>query len=214
MSIIYNGFDSKTDFDLCIASKEIPTAVPKYSTESVPYMSGAWVFPQNEYEPINIKYTFSVTGENKRDLNTKKHQLDRWIKKASYDKKLFDTDISSSNYFFVYIAKSAWEGESDEQATFTAEFMCYPFMFSPVETVQKSLTSTAQTIVINNDGDHTADTAITTTGSATVTLNSVVYSFSSAGTYRGQLTLQMGENSLSVKGTGTLTISYQKELFG
>lgn len=127
--IIYNGKNSLKDFDLYIASKDIPVPKRKQITETVPYMSGLWDFSYldgvDQYEAITLKYSFDVIADNKRDLNAQKHELLEWVHGAG-DGKLYDTDISTDYHYSVYQAQATWS-ETDLQGLLTVEFLCYPF---------------------------------------------------------------------------------------
>lgn len=209
--IIYNGKDSFNSFGLYPASKEIPSPVRKIVTDTVPYMSGLWDFSQDEYEPIKIKYTFDVIGENKRDLNAQKNRLLEWINIPSADGRLYDTDISAENYFSVYNAVASWS-EEDLQGLLTAEFTCYPFMKTPETEITKRLSSTASDVSINVSGVRSIYPIITVSSSAQITYDGVTYTFT-AGTFDSAFKIAAGENTLSVKGSGNLTLKYWGESF-
>ena len=91
--IIYNGKNSLKDFDLYIASKDIPVPTRKEVIETVPLMSGEWDFSYHddgvdEYETLPIKYTFDVIADSKQELNTLKTALIAWLHSRG-DQKLY-----------------------------------------------------------------------------------------------------------------------------
>lgn len=153
--IIYNGKSSFTDFDLYVASKEVPPAQLKEITESVPFMNGVWDFSfcndeQGEYEPVTLKYTFDVIEDTKKDLNALKKSINKWLHSRG-EQKLYDTDISTTEYYKVYNVKAGWS-EEGLQGLVTVEFKCYPFMLLEKSTGAIELTTDPQTLTIENEG--------------------------------------------------------------
>lgn len=128
--IIYNGKNSLKDFDLYVASKDVPIAERKVVTETVPRMSGLWDFSfidgQDEYEPVKLTYSFDVIADTKQELNAQKNALTAWAHSRG-DNLLYDTDISTDYFYKVYQAQAKWS-ETDLQGSFAIEFLCYPFM--------------------------------------------------------------------------------------
>lgn len=153
--IIYNGKSSFTDFDLYVASKEVPPAQLKEITESVPFMNGVWDFSfcndeQGEYEPVTLKYTFDVIEDTKKDLNALKKSINKWLHSRG-EQKLYDTDISTTEYYKVYNVKAGWS-EEGLQGLVTVEFKCYPFMLLEKSTGAIELTTDPQPVIIENEG--------------------------------------------------------------
>lgn len=214
MSIIYNGKDSLRDFELYVASKEIPSPVRKSVTDTVPYMTGLWDFSQDEYEAITVKYTFDVIGENKKELNQQKSRLLAWINGKADN--LIDTDLSLG-YFKVYSTKASW-AEEDCAATLTAEFLCYPFLLNDYsESV--ALSSTMQYVYINAKYKDVTPIITVTGGTAYIKIftddssKAVSYTVQS-GTRTDLFTIKSGETSKTrLYGTGTIVITWRTEEF-
>ena len=114
-----------------------------------------------EYEAVKIKYTFDVIADSKQELKALRKQLLAWIHSKG-DNKLYDTDISDTAFYEVYHAQGSWS-EEGLQGLLTAEFTCYPFMKTEKETVV-ALSSTTQTVNINNEGDRDVYPSITVAG--------------------------------------------------
>lgn len=209
MSVIFNGKDSLNDFNIFVATKEIPAPIRKTVTDSVPYMSGLWDFSTNEYEAIILKYSFDVIAENKRDLNAQKTRILAWLNGKG--KELFDTDISLDYHYEVYFVKTSWS-EDGLQALLTAEFTCYPFLKSADISSVNTLTSTQKTITVKNNGAREVWTSVTVSTAAQITVGDSVYSFS-AGTFDYAFKLSAGSNILKIKGSGNLKITYKEEIF-
>lgn len=212
--ILYNGKNSKLDFDLYIASREQPPAKRKEITETVPYMSGLWDFSFHdgdidEYEAVKIKYTFDVIADSKQELKALRRQLTAWIHSRG-ENKLIDTDIGTNIYYEVYNAQASWS-EQDLQGLLTAEFTCYPFMKTEYETITLTLKETEQTINIVNEGERRISPIITLTEAAKISDGKSIYALSS-GTYTSIFSLASGSNVFTVSGAGTLTIKYWAEV--
>jgi len=216
MSLIFNSKNSLIDYGLEIASKEIPSPSRKQVTETVPFMSGLWDFSPNEYDAVNLKYSFDVIADSKRELSDAKRGLETWLNTGAGP--LYDTEISTSHYFDVYSVATSWS-ESGLQGSLTAEFTCYPFMKSPTRDSTTTLSSTAQTVTISLGGVRPIIPTIIVEGagaSASITFGSKTASLS-AGTYHGGTiigALLPGSNTLAVSGSGTLTVRYWEEVFG
>lgn len=152
--IIYNGKNSEIDFNILVASKEIPTPQRKEITETVPYMSGLWDFSfhdgVDEYEAVTLVYAFDVIADTKQELNAEKARLLQWLHGSSGG-RLYDTDISLTKCYEVYNAKASWS-EDGLQGLLTAEFLCYPFMKTDKETGAFELSATGQLVTIDNGG--------------------------------------------------------------
>ena len=155
--IIYNGKNSKLDFDLYIASKDVPAPTRKTITETVPYMSGVYDFSYHdgdidEYDALKIKYSFDVIGDTKADLSEQKKRLLNWIYSRG-DQKLYDLAISKTEYYEVYHATPSWS-ENGLQGLLTVEFLCYPFRKTELITRSHELIAEpAQEITLVNEGD-------------------------------------------------------------
>lgn len=216
MSIIFNAKNSKIDYDLEIADKEIPSPTRKRVTETVPFMSGLWDFTPDEYDAVKLKYSFDVIADSKRELNDAKRALETWLNTGTGP--LYDTDISASHFFDVYGVATSWS-ESGLQGSLTVEFTCYPFMRSSVIESVTDLSQTAQTVTITLGGVRPIIPTIIVSGtgaSASITFDGKTASLS-AGTYHGGTiigALRPGTNELTVSGSGTLTVRYWEEVFG
>lgn len=199
--IIYNGKNSKTDFDLYIASREQPPAQRKVITETVPYMSGLWDFSYHdgnidEYEAVKLKYTFDVIADSKQELKALRGDLIAWIHSKG-ENKLIDTDISETAYYNVYHAQASWS-EEGLQGLLTVEFTCYPFMLTEKKTEFLKLTTEAQSVTINNEGSRVITPTI-----RVVSINLFDISKVNSSTN----IKNNGDGTLTVKGTGASAAS-------
>ena len=215
--IIYNGKESLKDFDLYVASKDIPPPQRKTITETVPYMSGIWDFSFNEgvdeYEPLPLKYTFDVIADTKQELNSIKAELLDWLHNIGSDnedirKRLYDTDISETEYYEVYFVNTGWS-EEGLQGLLTAEFVCYPFRKTESRTITHTINNSLS-LNLENAGYRPIYPIITV--SEAVTISDGINSFSiSAGTYTDFLQLKKGSNALTITGSGSISITLWEE---
>lgn len=212
--IIYNGVNSFTDFDLYVASRELPAPKRKEITETVPYMSGEWDFSYHdgnidEYETLKIKYTFDVIADTKQELHEQRKRLLAWVHSRG-DQKLVDTEVSEVQYYEVYKAQGDWQG-NDLQGLLTVEFSCYPFAKTD-KTVTQVLTDTATTMSVENEGGRKVTPVIYVEETATIKYgeNSLTLG---EGTHKNKLTLEAGENIFTVSGTGELTFEFTEESY-
>lgn len=213
--IIYNGKNSLKDFDLYVASKNIPVPERKVITETVPYMSGLWDFSYldgvDQYEAITLVYDFDVIADSKRELNELKAAIIAWLH-GKGEGKLYDTDISTEFYYEVYQAQTAWN-EDSLQGLLSVSFLCYPFRKAKKSVSMTSgSNSTSKTFTVINMGSRKViATGIVTGGS--VSVNSDAGSGGLAtGTYENYFTLSAGATDFTVQGFGTLTLEFEIEV--
>lgn len=212
--IIYNGLNSELNFDLHVASKDIPPPTRKEITETVPHMSGEWDFSYNEngedeYEPVTLKYEFDVIADTKQELNVTKKKLLLWLY-SNVDKRLYDSDISLSEYWEVYRVRASWS-EEWLQGLLTVEFVCYPFRKTETQKIHVTLSETEQSITVYNGGYRAIMPVIEVAEAANLNFENKTYALG-AGTYNGGvITLKRGSNVIKVKGSGELTLGTWEE---
>lgn len=211
--IIYNGKNSFNDFELYVASKEIPVPTRKEVTETVPHMSGEWDFSYHdgdidEYETLPIKYTFDVIADSKQELNNLKTELIAWLHSRG-EQKLYDSDISLNEYYEVYRAQAFWE-EEGLQGLLSVEFKCYPLRKADETTKTLELSETAQSFeLVNNSRPIKPVFEIEGTASVVVGNKSLALT---TGVYKGFVTLPKGTTTITATGTGTLKITTWREV--
>lgn len=218
--IIYNGKNSLKDFDLYVASKDIPAPVRKEITETVPLMSGEWDFSfhddgVDEYETLPIKYTFDVIADSKQELNSLKTALIAWLHSRG-DQKLYDSDISLNEYYVVYRAQAAWS-EEGLQGLLSVEFKCYPLRKADETIKTLELSEEAQSLeLVNNSArpimpvfelSGTGEVA----GAASVIVGDISFALTT-GTYKGFISLPKGKTTIQAAGVGTLKIKTWREV--
>ena len=207
--IIYNGKNSLKDFDLYIASKDIPVPQRKRITETVPYMSGLWDFSYldgvDQYDAITLKYDFDVIAVTKQELNEQKHALLDWLHGVG-DKKLYDTDISSDYYYNVYQAQASWS-ETDTQGLLSVEFLCYPFRLKDYSFTKSWYSNPFEAFATVKIDDNFNDRGRSIVITATVD-GSVVVKFAGA-----TLGLTTGTHTFSIP-SGTTSFTVEQGVYG
>lgn len=213
--IIYNGKSSLKDFDLYVASKNIPVPERKVITETVPYMSGLWDFSfldgVDQYEAVTLVYDFDVIADSKRELNELKAAIIAWLH-GTGDNKLYDTDISTEFYYTVYHAQASWN-EDGLQGLVSVSFLCYPFRKAKKSITMKGggTTSAPKYTVINAGARKIKTTAFVEHADVSVTSEAGSHALS-AGTYKEHFVLPVGATEFTVKGYGTLILEYEIEV--
>lgn len=211
--IIYNGKNSLKDFDIYVAAKEIPAPMRKEAIETVPLMSGEWDFSYHdgidEYETLIIKYDFDVIADSKQELNRLKTELIKWLHSRG-DQKLYDSDISLNEYYEVYRAQTAWI-EEDLQGLLSVEFKCYPLRKTGETKVTFTLSDTTRTYNIVNKSERPIMPVFEVIGTAAVIMGGKTFALTT-GTYKGFISIASGTTAVAATGTGTLTITYWREV--
>ncbi len=211
--IIYNGKNSFKDFDLYVAGKEIPAPTRKEITETVPLMSGEWDFSYHEgvdeYETLILRYEFDVIAGSKQELNKLKTELIKWLHSRG-DQKLYDSDISLNEHYEVYRAQAAWS-EEGLQGLLSVEFKCYPLRKTDEKKATFTLSAATLTYNIVNKSDRPIIPVIEVIGTAAVIIGGKTLALTT-GVYKGVVSLASGTTEVSATGTGTLAITYWREV--
>ena len=217
--IIYNGKNSLKDFDLYVASKDIPVPLRKEITETVPLMSGEWDFSYHddidEYETLILKYSFDVIDDSKQDLNTLKTALVAWLHSRG-DQRLYDSDISLNEYYEVYRAQAFWN-EEGLQGLISVEFKCYPLRKADEATKTIELSEAAQSFELVNNSARPIMPVFELSGSgevagaASVIVGDISFALTT-GTYKGFISLPKGKTTIQAAGNGTLKITTWREV--
>lgn len=211
--IIYNGKNSFKDFELYVASKEIPVPTRKEVTETVPLMSGEWDFSYNEgvdeYETLILKYSFDVIADNKEELNRLKTELIAWLHSRG-NQRLYDSDISLNEYYEVYRAQAAWS-EEGLQGLLSVEFKCYPLRKADEITKTLELSGATQSFEIVNNSARPIMPVFEVEGTASITFGNVSI-VATTGVYKGVVSIPCGTTLVTVSGEGTLKVTSWREV--
>lgn len=220
---------SYKDFDVTIKSKDIGNPTKNKIKESVPFMNGSYdfslIYGQQSYSERELKYVFNVVGTSKESLNFKKIKLQNWLLEGG-KQKIYDDTIPG--YYFLAECVSTDFSESNNIGELTAVFTAYPFKICANEEgnllwdkfnfeldilqENKFDVNGTKNIILYNIGSKEAIPTVICSNDMDVIKNGTTYKLKSGQSKDYRFTLDIGQNKLTINGTGTIEFKFNKEL--
>ena len=202
------GVHHLSDFGQCVSSRNTGAPSKRLVTKSVPGMSGFYDFSEiygsASWESREVQYVVQMLGEDGADLQRQKSDLSEWLSEV-HDEEIYDDDLPDW-HFKGSLSSIEWEeGETGEDGTLTATFLCHPFLIAD-EWTSMSLSVGSHTVT--NPGKPVNPTCAPSTGAATVEINDVSQSISQET--RLSMQLKSGSNDVVVS-THSVTLKYREE---
>lgn len=231
-SINFDGLDSFADFGVVIQSASIGLPSKNKNRVQIPntsfYYDYASVFGDN-YSERTLEYTFLICNVNAmttEELEHAKLRLAEWLMPGTQH-QLRDSVIP--NYHFTAEVQSGPEyTDNVDYGFFKVSFTCYPFRICDgaegddiwdtfdfdndiAQDTSFSVNGTTGILLINV-GVQQVSPELVVTGTVTVKIGEVSKTLIT-GTYTDtDLFLDVGENSVSLSGSGTINFVWNKEL--
>ncbi|MCO7128364.1 phage tail family protein [Sporolactobacillus shoreicorticis] len=226
----FNGTHTK-DYGMSLKERQAPTPEEKTITEEVPFMQGNYDFSMILGERIFKNRTLSYTFEAyQRDYQYRKVDeivLKNWLMKPGFGKLVDDHDKG-----YYWWAKCTSVDVDDDhpfgRLLITLEFEAYPFMRGELEEGNdlwdpfNFLLDYAQPVTFDVDGSLTVNLmnlgsvgvvpTITASEAMEIVKNGTTYQVPSGQSKSESFRLEIGENPMTVSGTGTIKFSFYKEL--
>ena len=231
--IIFDGQRSN-DFGLDVADKDVGMPTKKKIIQELPYSNHVLdlseIYGNQQYEERTYEMTFIVRDAedwSKDRLYTMWTKTVNWLMNPSHKVKLVD-DIMSNYYYLAEVQKEPdWE-EFRSYGKLKVEFTCYPFRIAELaegndiwddfnfelDIAQNTdyEINGSRTITLFNVGSNSVAPQLISTANFIITMNGQQFTLG-AGTYDSpDFMLQIGENTLTVAGTGKLSFVWHKEL--
>lgn len=207
--VTFGTIHSNTNFSLILSKKVIETPDPKTSFVEVEGSDGVVdlteYFGEVNYENRQLKFTFSVVDSN---YSTKFSELSNAIH-GRLLKIIIDDD---PNYYYmgrVYV--DPWNSNPILQ-TIVVTCDCEPYKYKLNKTIVTTTVTATKTLSLTNLKKKVSPT-FTTTASFTITLGSIVATYSAGTFIVPEIQLLEGTNSIKFDGTGSVTITYQERGF-
>lgn len=220
---------SYKDFDVTIKSKDIGNPTKNKIKESVPFMNGSYdfslIYGQQSYSERELKYVFNVIGTSKESLNFKKIKLQNWLLEGG-KQKIYDDTIPG--YYFLAECISTDFSESNNIGELTATFSAYPFKICDNEEgnlywdkfnfeldilqENKFEVNGTMNITLYNVGSKEVTPTIICSNDMDVIKNGTTYKLKLGQSKDYRFTLDVGQNKLTINGTGTIEFKFIKEL--
>ena len=220
---------SYDDFGVTIKSKDIGNPTKNKIKESLPFMNGSYdfslIYGQQSYSERELKYVFNVIGTSKESLNFKKIKLQNWLLEGG-KQKVYDDTIPG--YYFLAECISTDFSESNNIGELTAVFTAYPFKICDNEEgnlywdkfnfeldilqENKFNVNGTKNIILYNTGSKEAIPTVICSNDMDVIKNETTYKLKSGQSKDYRFTLDIGQNKLTINGTGTIEFKFIKEL--
>lgn len=211
--LIINGKKSYDDFDLCISDRNISPPKKKSIKESVPFSNMVYDFSNINgeiyWEERKLEYSFDIAEISTDKMEEVKSKVSNWLMNVQ-DTDIYDPYIG--DYHFHGSFDSASWDEDFGEGSLKVSFLVYPYKISNADVVNELEINKELTKTITNESAHRIAPTIISSGTFTITLNNKTYSVGN-GTHTNVFYLESGENTLTIKGSGSITISYAEEMF-
>ena len=220
---------SYNDFGVTIKSKKIGNPKKNKIKESVPFMHGSYDFSllygEQSYSERELKYVFNIIATTKQSLNLKKIRLQNWLLEGG-QQKIYDDTIPG--YYFLAECTDTDFSESGNIGELTAIFTAYPFKICEKEEGNllwdefnfeldilqdnKFEINGTKNVTLYNVGAKESIPTIICSNDMDIIKNGTIYKLKAGQSKDYRFTLDIGENKLTINGTGTIEVKFIKEL--
>ena len=229
--ITFNGRHSFNDMGYKILSnREIKSPSKIKVKKSVPYMNGSYDFSNlyggNCFTDRVLEYTFLLKATSNKNLEAVRMDCENWLMGTNEQTKLIDDNMNL--YYYLAECESVKFEDMGLVGKLTATFNAYPFrLYGWVEgndlwdrfnfeldvsqEVKFNIEGSKDIVLYNQGATHVKPTIIASSDMEIVK-DDITYSIEKGTTNDWQFVLGVGENHLTVKGTGTIEFEFRKEV--
>ena len=210
--ILFDDIHSFHDLNLVLSGCDIPPASPKTNYVDIPGADGSVDLTEAHgevrFNDRDCKFTFTMKPDDVMTWEEKKTEIGNILN----GKKVKITLDKDEDFYYTgrCTVNSFLSNKKIRQIVVTARVS--PYKLKQNETVlEYQLSETAQTIIIQNLRKTVAPYIETTDKNTTVKFGNATFILQSAGTHRIlDILLVMGDNPLTISGTGTITFRFQE----
>lgn len=206
-----NNKHSYSDFGLELKTRKIGLPEKKSIRQTVPFMSGYYDFSALNGAPAwgerTIEYSFDVINNSPAELDFFVSYVLDWLG-TIHDADIYDDTTYGYHWHGSYKEANVEWDETGMQAEIMVSFVVHPFKIANTAT-EHSLT--AGTHTITNSGMAVAPFAFST-ASAAIQIGNYVSSIPANTTTQLEIDLERGANTVKITGTGTVILSYYREV--
>lgn len=229
--ITFNGRHSFNDMGYKILSnREIKSPSKIKVKKSVPYMNGSYDFSNlyggNCFTDRVLEYTFLLRATSNKNLEAVRMDCESWLMGTNEQTKLIDDNMNL--YYYLAECENIEFEDMGLIGKLTATFNAYPFrLYGWVEgndlwdrfnfeldvsqEVKFDIEGSKDIVLYNQGATHVKPTIIASSDMEIVK-DDITYSIKKGTTNDWQFVLGVGENHLTVKGTGTIEFEFRKEV--
>lgn len=232
--INFNGKHSYKDMGLTIASRSIGNPSKIKRKERVPFSNQVYdysdIYVGQEYEERPLTYTLNVIdnqNHSKEHFSMMKIAILNWLMGPNTKVKLTD-DAIPGFYFLAEVENGPALEEREFYGTLTVDFIAYPFKISELEEghdiwdefnflldyaqntefdVEESIN-----ITLYNPGIEPTKPKIQTTNEMQIIKDGTIFNIPAGESSSYDLILMPGKNELKIKGNGSISFRFRKEL--
>lgn len=214
----FGEYHTAEDWNLILHEKIVSPPVPKTNYVSVPGRDGDLDLTEAlsgevNYQDRKASYTFLLTDGTHAD----RVELISQIIGVLHGRRvqIIDTD-DYPDYYMIGRLSVTDVSNSNAYGILKIEAVCQPWRYAinqKIKTVNVTASDGTVTVTLTNNGYKTVAPTLTVTGSITLTYGSTSTTLS-AGTYiLAGLRFTPGANTVTVAGTGSISINYQEAIF-
>lgn len=216
--IQFGEYHTAEDWNLILHEKSVSPPVPKTNYVSVPGRDGDLDLTEAlsgvvNYQDRKASYTFLLTDGTHAD----RVELISQIIGVLHGQRvqIIDTD-DYPDYYMIGRLSVTDVSNSNAYGILKIEAICQPWRYAinqKTKTVNVTASDGTVTVTMTNNGYKTVAPTLTVTGSITLTYG-LTSTTLSAGTYiLAGLRFTPGANTVTVAGTGSISINYQEAIF-
>lgn len=208
IGVKFDNFHSYYDFSLILSSKKIGIPQPKTELLEVPgadeMLDFTEFFGDVKYDNRKLEFEFTTLVPQSEFM-----QLFSIIQNALNGKRMkIFLDEDSDFYYSGRISVKEWLADKSI-GKITIECDCNPYKLKKNKTVISTAISTEKTVVLPNLRKHVVP-LFKSKDNMTIEFAGNSYSMSAGESKFPSIVLKEGENTLKLKGNGTVTIEYQE----
>jgi phage-related protein len=229
--ITFNGRHSFNDMGYKILSnREIKSPSKIKVKKSVPYMNGSYDFSNlyggNCFTDRVLEYTFLLKATSNKNLEAVRMDCENWLMGTNKQTKLIDDNVNL--YYYLAECENIEFEDMGLVGKLTATFNAYPFrLYGWVEgndlwdrfnfeldvsqEVKFDIEGSKDIVLYNQGATHVKPTIIAS-NDMEIVKDDVTYSIEKGTTNDWRFVLDVGENPITIKGTGTIEFEFRKEV--
>lgn len=226
----FGKFDSQ-ELGLFLNSRFAPTPEEREVSTTIPYRQGkvdlSCLSGARIYENREITYVFYKFGVKKEMVSVYQTQIENLVM-VGFEQELYESYDEYYHYFGKCKSVETEDEYSFNRLRITLTFDLYPFKIcnfyegqgiwdiyntlSNEPQMTKFTVSGSKDVILTNYGQNVANPIVVASAPFTVTSAGQSYSYPAGTTSESRLRLLIGENKLSLSGTGTIEFLWRTEL--
>lgn len=228
----FTFFDAHTkEYNMSLKERLAPTPGENTITEEVPFMQGSYDFSMILGERIfknrTLSYRFEVEERSYRHRKVDEIVLKNWLMKKGWG-RLYDDHDGGYYYWAKCTSVTVEDDHVFGRLSISISFEAYPFMVADLEEghdiwdefnfeldyIQPNefVVSGSLNIVLMNVGSAGVVPTITASSQMTIIKNGITYTVPAGESKSESFRLEIGENTMTINGTGTIKFIFYKEL--